>query len=444
MRKTALKILYETEVKSAYLNLVFTDVIRTSRLNAYDIAFVKELVFGVFRNKILIDYIIRKNSTLRLKKIDPKVLNVLRMGTYQILFMDKVPYHAAVSESVELAKKNAGRRAADFTNAVLRSIIRNSEKDGSINLSAITDPIEKLSVKYSYPLPLAQFFVDTVGEKRSESLMQAGNTAPQLCVRINTLKTDMDTFCKKLDILDIKYEKTPYTDCGLYLYGATEEKRKKLSGLFSVQDQSSQLVSLALSPQPNDLVLDLCAAPGGKTTHIAELMENNGKIYATDIYESRLKSVDYLAENLGINIIKTYPHDACVLDETLIGKADKVLADVPCSGLGIIRRKPDIKYKENITDFKEINEIQHEILYAAYRYLKSGGVMVYSTCTMNPKENIELINTFIKHNPDLVIDKIDSPHIKGSALISGEKGYIEIFPNTDKSDGFFICRLRRI
>jgi len=254
----------------------------------------------------------------------------------------------------------------------------------------------------------------------------------------------METFCEKLDILGIDYKPAPFTDCGLYLSGATEEKRKKLSGLFTVQDQSSQLVSLALDPEEGDFVLDLCSAPGGKTTHLAELMENRGRIFATDIYESRLKSVDYLAENLGIKIIKTYPHDASVLDESLIGRADKVLADVPCSGLGIIRRKPDIKYKENITDFKEINEIQYQILYAGYRYLKQGGVLVYSTCTMNPSENLEMIKTFTNIHKDIVIDKIESPHITGDIKESAQKGYIEIYPDTDNSDGFFICRLKKL
>lgn len=443
MRKTALKILHETENRNAYLNLVFNDVLSNSHLSSADVGFVKELVFGVFRNKILLDYIIRKNSSLRLKKIDPKVLNILRMGAYQIFFMDKVPPHAAVSESVELTKKNAGRNAVAFVNAVLRSMIRTSGTDHTIDLSAIKEKVEYLSVKYSYPLPLAQFFVDTFGED-AESLMESGNAAPNLCVRINTLKTTKEAFCAKLDALDIKYEDTPYSDCGLYLFGATEEKRKKLSGLFTVQDQSSQLVSLALDPKPHEFVLDLCAAPGGKTTHIAELMKNTGRIYASDIYESRLKSVDHLADNLGISIIKTTPHDACVIDQSLIGKVDKVLADVPCSGLGIIRRKPDIKYKENITDFKEINHIQYQILYAAYRYLKSGGSMVYSTCTLNPSENIEMINTFLKNYPDMKLTPIDSPHILGKAKEIGDNGYIELFPDKDKSDGFFICHLTKL
>lgn len=435
MRKTALKILQKAD-DGAYLNLAFKDALADSTLSALDIAFVKELVFGVFRNKILLDHIIRKNSSIRLKKIDPKVLNILRMGAYQLLFMDKVPDHASVSETVNLAKKNASPKTVSFVNALMRSIIRTD-----LDLSAITDKTEYLSVKYSYPLPLAEFFVENFGE-RAEALMKAENSSPELCVRINTLKTTKEEFTKKLDDLGIKYENVPYTDCGLYLFGATEEKRKHLSGLFSIQDQSSQLSALSLAPSPNDFVLDLCSAPGGKTTHLAELMENKGKIYATDIYETRLKSVDFLARNLGIDIIKTYQHDATVLDEKLVGKADKILADVPCSGLGIIRRKPDIKYKENITDFSELNEIQLKILNTAYQYLKSGGVLVYSTCTINKGENIDLVNKFLATHKDMLLDKIESPHILDKSL--GNNGYIEIFPDTDKSDGFFVCRMKKL
>ena len=440
MRNTALKILQKA-TDGEYLNLVFQDCLKDSSLSSSDTAFLKELVFGVFRNKILLDYIIRKNSSIRLKKIDPKILNILRMGAYQYFFMDKVPEHAAVSESVNLAKKCAGQKTVAFVNAVLRQIIRTNPKK-TPDLSQISDKTEYLSVKYSYPQPLAEFFVKSFGN-RAESLMKSGNEPPDLCVRINTLKTTKEEFIKKLDLLGITYKETPYTDCGLYLFGATEQKRKSISGLFTVQDQSSQLAALALKPDAGDFVLDLCSAPGGKTTHIAELMKNEGKILASDIYQSRLKSVDFLADGLGIDIIKTYPHDATVVDSELIGKADKILADVPCSGLGIIRRKPDIKYKENITDFSELNEIQLKILQTAYQYLKPGGAMVYSTCTINKGENIELIEKFLSAHPDMSLDKITSEHILGDAKHAGEKGYIEIFPDTDNSDGFFVCRLKK-
>lgn len=436
MRKTALKILTKTEEQDSYLNLVFTEELKGTTLSSSDISFLKELVFGIFRNKILLDYIIRKNSSIRLKKIDPKILNILRMGAYQILFMDKVPDFAAVSESVSLAKKCASPKTVSFVNGVLRGITKNRMPD----LNEIKDATERLSVKYSYPLPLAEFFVKTFGD-RAENLMASGNSAPDLCIRVNTLKITKDELKQKLDSLDITYRDTPYTDSGLYLFGATEEKRKKLSGLFSVQDQSSQLAALSLSPEPGDVVYDLCSAPGGKTTHMAELMENKGEITATDIYAARLKSVDQLAKSLGISIIKTQVRDAQITDETLIGTADKVLADVPCSGLGIIRRKPDIKYKEDITDFTELTQIQKNILSVGCSYLKAGGVIVYSTCTVNPQENINLIKDFLSEHPEMALEKIESEHILG--ILRENEGYFEIFPDTHKSDGFFVCRLRR-
>ncbi|MBQ3118525.1 MAG: 16S rRNA (cytosine(967)-C(5))-methyltransferase RsmB [Clostridia bacterium] len=438
MRKIALNILTQTEQKDAYLNLVFEEALKNVNLSSLDVGFVKELVFGVFRNKILLDYIIRKNSSIRLKKIDPKILNILRCGAYQLLFMDKVPNHAAVDESVKLAKKCSSPKTTSYVNGVLRGIIRTCEN--GVDLKDIKDETEKLSVKYSYPKPLAEFFVKDFGND-AERLMAAGNKTPELCVRVNTLKTTKEEFKEKLDELDITYRDTPYTDCGLYLFGATTEKRKGLEGLFTVQDQSSQLAALSLSPEPDSLVLDLCAAPGGKTTHLAELMKNQGKIIATDIYETRLKSVAALAEKLGISIIETKVQDASIVDPNLVSKADYILADVPCSGLGIIRRKPDIKYKENITDFTELNEIQQKILDAAYHYLKQGGIMVYSTCTVNKGENIEMINNFLKTHPDMALDKIKSPHITGDVVKN--EGYLEIFPHIHNSDGFFVCRIKK-
>lgn len=433
MRKLALNILTQTEQNGAYLNLVFEEALKGTTLASSDVGFVKELVFGVFRNKILLDYIIRKNSSIRLKKIDPKVLNILRCGAYQLLFMDKVPNHAAVSESVKLAKKCASPKTVSFVNAVLRGIIRTCEN--GVDLKDIKDKTEYLSLKYSYPLALSEFFVKNFGTD-AESLMSAGNKTPELCVRVNTLRITREDFKKKLDELDITYRETPYTDCGLYLFGATAKKRKSLEGLFTVQDQSSQLAAIALSPEPESFVLDLCAAPGGKTTHLAELMENRGKIIASDIYEARLKSVDVLSQKLGISIIKTKVQDASIIDDDLVGKADFILADVPCSGLGIIRRKPDIKYKENITDFKELYEIQKSILECAYQYLKQGGTMVYSTCTVNRGENIEMINAFLRNHPDMALDKINN-------VSFDNEGYLEIFPHIHNSDGFFVCRMKK-
>ena len=441
-RQIALSILHDTEAKDGYLNLVFMDTLKQQNMTPLAAGFVKELVFGVYRYKLLLDHIIRAHSSLRLKKIEPKVLCILRMGVYQILFMDKVPPHAAVSESVILAKKNSRARTAGFVNALLREVLRSVEAKKNL-LPPDTDAVSYLSVKYSYPAELAAFLIDTFGRTRAEDVMKAGNQVPPLCVRTNTLKCSREELEEMLHGAGIEAKKTPFTDCGLYLFGASEQQRAEFSSLFTVQDQSSQLVAFAVSPVAGDTVLDLCAAPGGKTTHMAELMENQGKILAFDLHQKRTEDIVQAAERLGITIISARQADASLHNPALLGIADKVLLDVPCSGLGIIRRKPDIKYKEHITDFDEIVSLQKRILNTAKAYVKSGGVLVYSTCTINPLENRLMIQDFLKENPDFKISPIKSSHITGEMRKRAESGYIEVFPDTDQSDGFFVCRLEK-
>ncbi|MBQ4087542.1 MAG: 16S rRNA (cytosine(967)-C(5))-methyltransferase RsmB [Clostridia bacterium] len=442
-REAALHILHKTESKEAYLNLVFMETLQAAKLSPADAAFAKELVFGVYREKLLLDFVIRSHSSLRLKKIDPQILQLLRMGVYQIYRMDKVPDHAAVSESVSLAKKCGKGKVPGFVNAVLRSVLREKDKKQEIDLSSIRkDKTKYLSTTYSYPEPLAEFFLKNFG-RRAEALLAAGNKAPDLCVRVNRLKTNRDELKKRLAEAGIDAKDAPFTDCGLYLFGADEGKRKVFSADFTVQDQSSQLAALSLAPEPGDVVMDLCSAPGGKTTHLAELMENRGRIYAFDLYEKRLSSVDDAQKRLGLSIIETRAHDASVLMDEFVEKADKVLLDVPCSGLGIIRRKPDIKYKEDITDFSSITEIQKSILDTAKHYVKSGGVLVYSTCTVNPAENRDMIGWFLENNPDFQLSPITTPHISDALSNRTKSGILDIFPDTDESDGFFVCRMQK-
>lgn len=442
-REAALEVLHQTESKAGYLNLVFMEVLKTANLSSADAAFAKELVFGVYREKLLLDYVIRNHSSLRLKKIDSKILMLLRMGVYQIYFMDKVPDHAAVSESVTLSKKWSRGKTPGFVNAVLRGVLRTRSVQKDIDLSAVSkDKVTYFSVKYSYPEPLTAFFLKHFG-KRTEAILNAGNKTPDLCVRVNRLRTSPHELMQKLENAGIGVKETPYTDCGLYLFGADEQKRKAFSADFTVQDQSSQLAALSLSPEPGDTVLDLCAAPGGKTTHIAELMENRGKIFAFDLYEKRLQAVLDAQKRLGLSIIEARAHDATVLMEEFVGKADKVLLDVPCSGLGIIRRKPDIKYKEDITDFASITQIQRSILNTAKAYVKPGGVLVYSTCTVNPAENRDMIAWFLEQNPDFHLCPIQSSHIKDALAKRAATGMLDMFPDTDSSDGFFVCKMQK-
>lgn len=442
-RQIALTILYETEQRNGYLNLVFMETLKKAPASSLSTAFIKELVFGVYRNKLLLDFIIRSHSSLRLKKIEPKILNILRMGVYQILFMDKVPAHAAVSESVALAKKNSRSRTYGFVNAVLRAVLRSIEEKKDLYPSK-KDRIQYLSIRYSYPADLTCFFVNTFSQERAEKLMQAGNETPPLCVRVNTLKTTRDALAEALASIGVQTQNTPYTDCGLYLFGASEEIREKFRESFTVQDQSSQLAALALAPEPGDTVLDLCAAPGGKTTHLAELMKNQGKILAFDLYEKRLAGITDTADRLGITMIQTARADATIQNTAHIEVADKILLDVPCSGLGIIRRKPDIKYKENLTDFSEILKVQKQILNTAKDYLKPGGTLVYSTCTINPAENTQMVKQFLLENPTFKIDAIPGEHIAGEVKEQGKTGILELFPDTHASDGFFVCRMKKL
>lgn len=442
-REAALSVLYETETKDGYLNLVFAETLKKHTFSKADTAFLKELIFGVYREKLLLDFVIRVHSSLRLKKIDPRILNLLRMGVYQIYFMDKIPDHAAVSECVALSKKCARGKVPGFVNAVLRSVLRDFEKNKEIDFSSLkNDKVKLLSIKYSYPEPLTEFFINTF-QDRAENIMAAGNMAPPLCVRVNTLQNSREELKEKFRALGIEAEDTPFADCGLYLSKADEAARKTLLNCFTVQDQSSQLAALSLSPEKGDTVLDLCSAPGGKTTHLAELMEDKGNIFAFDLYEARLESVKKSAERSNLTSIKTKAHDATKLLPEFLEKADKVLLDVPCSGLGIIRRKPDIKYKENITDFSSLLETQRQILSVAQTYVKPGGVLVYSTCTVNPLENREMISWFLKEFPDFKIDPIVSPHITGELKRNAESGILELFPDTENSDGFFVCRLKK-
>jgi len=436
-REVALTVLFKTESNAGYLNLVFKEALREHSLSVRDTAFVKELVFGVYRNKILLDTVIRRNSKLRLKKIDARVLNLLRMGVYQIYFMDKVPSHAAVSETVTLVKRVAGGKTPGFANAVLRAVLREKEKNGQIDLSLYkNDFVKYLSICYSYPQALTEFFVKTFGEKRAESLLKSGNATPPLCIRVNTLKTTKEELKDAFLAQGAEVSDAPYVDCGLYVSGAPESMRKALADRFTVQDMSAQLAALALAPSPNDAVLDLCAAPGGKTTHLAELMENKGTIYACDLYQKRLEQVDAAAKRLGISIIKTERRDATVFDKTLVASFDKILLDVPCSGLGIIRKKPDIRYKDPRA-LAALPAIQRAILENASRYVKEGGVLLYATCTVLPEENGGVVDDFLRCH-----DRFR----KEAFSVAGEDtdGTLTFWPQRHDTDGFYLCKMRKL
>lgn len=440
-REAALKILYETEQNNGYLNIVFAGFMKNSDLSREERAFAKGLVSGIFQHKLTLDYIIRSYSSVRLKKIAPYILQILRIGLYQIYFMDKVPDSAAVNESVKLAKKY-GHKSSGFVNAILRRAI----SKGEMKLPQRgKDPTEYLSVRYSHPEELTRWYVNTFGEERAESILSKNNEKPPLEARVNTLKTSRDELITILEKEGIKAEKSPICDSALVFdRGINPEKSKAYKdGLFSIQSISSQLAALSLSPSAGETVMDMCSAPGGKTAHLAELMQNEGKIFAFDLYEHRLGRVRENADRLGLTIIDAKEADATEEKNEFLGKADKILLDVPCSGLGIIRRKPDIKYKENLTDFKELVAIQKNILNICSKYLKIEGELVYSTCTVNPSENEEQIKAFLAENPDFELVGIESEHISCEMKSALSGGFMTLYPDKDALDGFFICKMKR-
>lgn len=425
-RELALKILYKIDKEQAYSNIILNEEIKLNRkrLGDKDIALISEIVYGVTTWKLTLDEIVKKYSKIRLKKISSWILNILRMGAYQIIFLDKIPKSAAVNESVNLAKRYGHNSSSNFVNAILRKI----EKKDYEDFFQIDDNIEKISKTTSMPVWIIKELLKNNKIEDVEQICKNSNIKPKTTIRINNLKTTKEEIIKKLKEKEINYIETDFEDF-LVL-----EKLKNIenldlfkNGYFTIQDISAGLTAKMLNPMPGENILDACSAPGGKTTYIAELMKNEGNIEAWDIHKHRTSLVDQNADRLGINIIKTKEKDATVYDESLCEKFDKILLDVPCLGLGVIKRKPDIKWKRSIEDIKVITQIQQKVLENCAKYLKKGAVLVYSTCSILTEENENIIKKFLDKNNNFKIV---------------QNGIINIIPDEEK-DGFFICKLQK-
>lgn len=435
-RKTAFNILQKVEKDLAYSNLTINNEIKSAQLDKRDAAFTSAVVYGVLERKLTLDYIIRQYVNIRLKKIEKPVLILLRMGVYQILFMDKVPESAAVNESVKLAKQLKLYKSSGFINGVLRSVVRNN---GRYRLpDKDKDKVLYYSVLYSCPENLVKLWINSYGEDRALNILKNLSGKPPVTVRVNTLKTTPDALKNSFEQLDINVSKTNEENA-LILdnTGAIDELPLYKQGLFHVQDLASQLCCKLLSPKEGQTVYDFCSAPGGKGFTIAQLMNNSGKIKAFDLYDHKVKLIKYGAERLGINIIDAEVRDA--LSYAPLDKADRVLCDVPCSGLGIIRRKPEIRYKKEAV-CNELPKLQYKILCNCSQYVKSQGVLVYSTCTLNPEENEKNTERFLKEHTDFVPVSIE---LKGYDNAVIKKNTVTLFPCKNGTDGFFIGVFKR-
>ena len=436
-RKLALEALYKIDKKEAYSNIVLDELLNKNRnvLSNKDINFISELVYGVTTWKLTLDTIIQKYSKIKIKKISPWVINILRMGAYQIEFLDKVPKSAAVNESVNLCKKYGGK-SIGFVNAILRKV----EKSDYLELFEIKNDIEKISKTTSMPEWIVKELNKEFNTEKVNEICKNSNLKPKITIRVNNLKTTKNELRKSLQSKEIEVEDGIIEDF-LYLKNVKNitnlDEYKK--GLFTMQDESAGLTALVLNPKEGESILDCCSAPGGKTTYIAELMNNNGNVMAWDLYKHRLDKVQENSKRLGIDIIKIEENDATVLKEEYIEKFDKILIDAPCLGLGVIKRKPDIKWQRKLEDVEEISKIQEKILNTCSKYLKKGGILVYSTCSIIQSENEKIVEKFLK-SENFELEEINNINIENVENKITKKGIIKLYPS-ENMDGFFISKL---
>jgi 16S rRNA (cytosine967-C5)-methyltransferase len=441
-RAICLDILNRVEEADSHLDRLLTDSFKRYRnLTPLDRAFLTELTYGVLRWRGRLDWVLRLFSKIPFEKIELETLNILRLGLYQILFLSRTPSSASVNESVELAKRIRGKGGAGFVNALLRSVIRQKEE---VNYPTIGEnPVLHIAIVQSHPFWLVRRWVEDMGVEETVKICAFDNQISPLTLRTNTLKTNRENLIQTLEIKGLKPSPCTYSEEGIFLKDppAVSELPFLSEGLYIIQDEASQLVTSLLDPKPGEQILDACAAPGGKTTHIAQKMKNEGEIYASDPNRRKLAQLEEMCRRLGIKIVKTMKADASkplpVPEEM---KFDRVLADVPCSGFGTLRKNPDLKWRRGEEDIKRLSELQSSILKNLSGYVKAGGVLVYSTCTVFHEENENVVEKFLEGHPEFQLDRMEKV-LPGKLQPSVQKGFFKTFPPRNEMDGFFVARM---
>jgi 16S rRNA (cytosine967-C5)-methyltransferase len=436
-RGLAVKILNRVDRSDAYLDRLLENEMRTTDMNELDKGLMNEIVTGVVRWQMKLDWVLTGFFHGNFTKAETNIKNALRVALYQILFLDKVPHSAAVNESVEFIKRLRGQKVGDLVNGVLRNIVRNLENIRYPD--AHEDKIQHLAVIESHPAWIVKRWVTRFGYDEAKKLLAANNERPDLTLRVNRLKIDFNYFLSQLETHQIQFSRSEYLDFFVRVkhmagIGSSDMFRQ---GFFVVQDESAGLAVQLLDPKPGDRVIDMCAAPGGKATFIGELMKNVGEIVAIDRYETRLNLVKSACQRLGIANAHFIAADAATIQTA---PAEKVLVDAPCSGLGVLAKKPDAKWKREPEDLIKLVQTQRAILENAFKHVKPGGVLVYSTCTTEPEENFSLIASLLADHPDFVVENANQ--FVPPALVN-QDGYIETFPHRQPMDGSFAIRLKK-
>jgi 16S rRNA (cytosine967-C5)-methyltransferase len=445
-RELALDVLIRVEQEKSYSNLELNDALKRSRLESVDAGLATELVYGTIQRKGTLDWILGQFLKQGLSKLETWVLNLLRMSLYQIWFLDRIPERAAIHEGVEIAKKRGHKGISGMVNGVLRNIVR---QKSDIRFPENQGANKRIALEHSHPEWMVERWINLFGEHETEEICKQNNIPPKISIRVNTLRMTRDRLLQAMVNEGIEAVPSSIHPAGILIQGGGNigQSRWFQDGFCTIQDESSMLVGQLLSPKSGSKVLDCCAAPGGKTTHLAELMGNDGTIIAADLHRHKIDLIRSNMDRLGTGIIQPILADARELHKQLNveGGFDFILLDAPCSGLGVIRRKPDIKWTKTLQDVEAIVHLQEAIIDSAGQLVKPDGVLVYSTCTLDPAENEQIIERFLKKYPEFYLDTEASRLLPESvvqkAAIPNRLGMFRILPHMFGSDGFFMARL---
>ncbi|MDX8045006.1 16S rRNA (cytosine(967)-C(5))-methyltransferase RsmB [Gracilibacillus sp. S3-1-1] len=442
IRQIALELLIRIGDQGGYSHLVIDQQLKKHQLDARDGALLTEIVYGTMQRKLTLEYDLATFIKSK-KKMDNWVKWLLYLSFYQMKYLDKVPDHAVIHQSVEIAKRKGHKGIASLVNGILRS----AQRDGFPDYQAISDPARRISVETSHPLWLVRRWIKQYGVSITEEMCQTNITHKQVSLRIQPLKITREQLIERLEENQIKVHKSPFSEQGLVVEEGNVLKTELFKeSLFTIQDESSMLVAEMMDLKEGQTVLDSCSAPGGKATHIAEKLKDNGKVYAYDLHAKKAALVEEKAEQLGLTSITAGQADARNLREKHEEETfDRILIDAPCSGLGVLRSKPDIKYNKTSEDVARLSTIQKEILSHIEPLLKKDGKLMYSTCTVDQEENEEIIKDFLVNHPHYQVDPSfleNLPEVLQNSPGKSEVG-IQIFPQDINSDGFFMTRLIR-
>ena len=444
VRRLASEILLKVDTRKAFADILLDQGIRTRGLAERDRALLTELVYGTLRWRGSVDAQLNRHLRRPLTETDPFIRNLLRVALYQLHYLDKVPDYAAVNEAAEIAKKHGGRKVAGFVNGVLRNFLR--QRDEITERQSTDDSIAALAVGHSHPEWLVERWLEDFGREPAQALMRANNERSPLVLRVNTRKTDRKAFLDLLQNNGVSAVAAQWSPQGVWVKSgsAVDQLPGFHEGLFQVQGEASQLVAHLLAPQPGERILDACAAPGGKTTHIATLMNDSGEVIATDVSARGIEKIRQNAARLGLSSIRALRADTSRdLPGSIRGPFDRILVDAPCSGLGTLRSHPEIKWHRNPSDIQRLSGLQSKIVSRVAACLKPGGVLVYATCTLTLEENEQVVENFLETRKEFELQDA-AGYLPEQAKPMVQGSYFLALPHRHNTDGFFAARMIKV